>query len=293
MKLYVIYRFNAYMVLLFMFFLFISAYFLTISVRLWYTHVCKVLKTNFYSGGGVGRMAEIILRVLEIVGTIAFAVTGAGVSIKADLDLFGVVFVGCISAVGGGIMRDLLLGITPPAIFSNLLILGIAALAALVTFLFAYFAHKKFDAMKSRLEALNNICDAFGLAAFAVMGTEIGFVHGVSYNALLTVTSGLLTAVGGGMLRDVLTASTPYIFKKHVYALTALAGGILYYVLRLHIRDTLFPSLLAMALIVFLRLLATKYRWSLPKVRRIANAEELATPQENAAENDPDGKRAA
>ena len=173
-------------------------------------------------------MTEILLQILEIVGTVAFAVSGAFVSIKAGLDLFGILFVGCISAVGGGIMRDCLIGRTPPAIFSNVHILLIAALSALCVFLFAYFYRKKFDNWKERVEQVNNVFDAFGLAAFAVMGTEIGFMYGLSANGVLTVTLGLLTAVGGGVLRDVLTASTPYIFKKHVYAIAALVGGILY-----------------------------------------------------------------
>lgn len=212
-------------------------------------------------------MTEIILQILEIVGTVAFAVSGAVVSIRKNLDLFGVLFVGCISAVGGGVMRDLLIGVTPPAIFSNVHILLVAAGSALIVFLFAYFYHKKYDLAKARLESVNNVFDAFGLAAFAVMGTEIGFVRGVSDNALLTVMLGLFTAVGGGVLRDVLTASTPYIFKKHVYALAALGGGVLYYVLRCFTADTLAPSLIAMTLIVLIRLLAAKYRWSLPKVK--------------------------
>ncbi len=227
-------------------------------------------------------MTEIILQILEIVGTIAFAVTGAFVSIRADLDLFGVVFVGCISAVGGGIIRDLILGATPPAIFSNLPILLVAALSALGVFLFAYFYRKKFDVIKDRLEAVNNVFDAFGLAAFTIMGTELGFQYGVANNAVLTLTIGLLTAVGGGMLRDVLTASTPYIFKKHVYALASLGGGVAYYLLRLFITDTLVPSLIAMALIVALRLLATKYRWSLPKIKGKASVSDSETTMEES-----------
>ena len=234
-------------------------------------------------------MTEILLQILEIVGTIAFAVTGAVVSIRANLDLFGVLFVGCISAVGGGIMRDLLLGSTPPAIFSNLPILLVAVLSALGVFLFAYFYHKKFDDMKERLESVNNVFDAFGLAAFAVMGTEIGFVKGVADNAVLTLTIGLLTAVGGGILRDVLTDSTPYIFKKHVYALAALGGSGLYYVLRLFMTDTLVPSLLAMLLIVSVRLLARKYLWSLPKIKQENNAEKKTDSGvgEQIKQNDP------
>ena len=98
------------------------------------------------------------------------------------------------------------------------------------------------------------------------MGTEIAFIHGISDNAVLAILLGMLTGVGGGMFRDVLTDTTPYIFKKHVYALASIAGAALYYVLRILVEGTLVASIVAMAAVVVLRLLAAKYRWSLPKV---------------------------
>ena len=209
--------------------------------------------------------SEIMLLVLEIIGTVAFAVSGAFAAIKAKLDVFGVVFIGCITAVGGGMTRDLLIGRTPPAIFSSLYILLIAALSAGVVFVIAYMLHRKFVYAYEKTEPIQNIFDAFGLAAFSVMGTEIAFLYGQWENAVLAVVLGVLTGVGGGVLRDVLTSTTPYIFKKHVYALASIAGAVVYYVMRLFIVETLVPSIVAMALVVVLRLLAAKYRWSLPK----------------------------
>ena len=209
---------------------------------------------------------EIILLILEIVGTVSFAVSGAFVAIKAKLDVFGVVFIGCVTAVGGGIIRDLLIGQTPPAIFSNLYILLIAAVASAAVFVVAYVTRKRFLAAYEKIEPIQNVFDAFGLAAFSVMGTEIAFIHGISDNAVLAILLGMLTGVGGGMFRDVLTDTTPYIFKKHVYALASIAGAALYYVLRILVEGTLVASIVAMAAVVVLRLLAAKYRWSLPKV---------------------------
>ena len=209
---------------------------------------------------------EIILLILEIVGTVSFAVSGAFVAIKAKLDVFGVVFIGCVTAVGGGIIRDLLIGQTPPAIFSNLYILLIAAVASAAVFVAAYATRKRFLAAYEKIEPIQNVFDAFGLAAFSVMGTEIAFIHGISDNAVLAILLGMLTGVGGGMFRDVLTDTTPYIFKKHVYALASIAGAALYYVLRILVDGTLVASIVAMAAVVVLRLLAAKYRWSLPKV---------------------------
>ena len=209
---------------------------------------------------------EIILLILEIIGTISFAVSGAFVAIKAKLDLFGVLFIGCVTAVGGGITRDILIGRTPPAIFSNLYILLLAAVSAGAVFVLALCMHKKFLDAYEKLEPIQNVFDALGLAAFSVMGTEIAFVHGVSDNAVLAILLGVLTGVGGGVFRDVLTSTTPYIFKKHVYAIASIIGAGLYYLLRLSDMGTLLPSLLAMAVVVSVRMLAAKYRWSLPKV---------------------------
>lgn len=212
-------------------------------------------------------MAETILLVLEIIGTVAFAVSGAFVAIKAGLDIFGVVFIGCVTAVGGGMTRDGLIGKFPPAIFSNLYILLIAALTAFVVFVVAYITRKKFDVVLERVEHVNNIFDAIGLAAFSVMGTEIAFAKGLSGNAVLSIMLGMLTGVGGGIFRDILTDTTPYIFKKHVYALALIGGAALYYVLRRFVGGTVLATAAGILLVFTVRMLATKYRWSLPKVR--------------------------
>ena len=210
---------------------------------------------------------EIILFVLEIAGTVAFAVSGAFVAIKARFDIFGVLVIGCITAVGGGITRDILIGVTPPAIFSKIYIVGIACLASLIVFIVAYIKRKKFDEIRERIEHINNIFDAIGLAAFTVMGTEIAFTNGISENVFLSITIGVLTGVGGGVLRDILTETPPYIFKKHVYALASILGAILYYLIRIWVNDTILPSIVAMIFIIGIRLLATKYRWDLPKIK--------------------------
>lgn len=238
-------------------------------------------------------VAEIILLVLEIIGTVAFAVSGALVAIKAKLDIFGVVFIGCVTAVGGGMIRDILIGVTPPSVFSNLYVLLIAAVATLVVFLFAYVKRKKFDAVREKIEHVNNIFDAFGLAAFSVMGTEIAFVQGFSDNAVLSVMLGMLTGVGGGIFRDILTDTTPYIFKKHVYALASIFGAALYYVLRLFVSDTLIPSIAAMLLIISMRILATKYRWSLPKVHLDEETKLSPVPRKNTETGAEEEKKAS
>ena len=211
-------------------------------------------------------MDERILLILEIIGTVAFSVSGAFVAIKAKLDLFGVVFIGCITAVGGGILRDILIGAVPPAIFSNLHIVLVAVGASLIAFLLAYLSKKHFDDIVVRIERVGNLFDSIGLAAFSVMGTEVAFTHGLSDNIALTILLGMLTGVGGGMIRDVLTNTTPYIFKKHIYALASIGGALVYYFAKEWIMVEILPSIIAMAFVITIRLLAAKYRWSLPKV---------------------------
>lgn len=211
-------------------------------------------------------IGEILLLILEIIGTVAFAISGAFVAIHNNLDVFGVIFIGCVTAVGGGVMRDVLIGVTPPLIFSNLYVLLVAAVTALIVFVIAYMARRKFTFIQEKVERINNIFDALGLAAFSVMGTEIAFINGLSDNVVLSIMLGMLTGVGGGLLRDILTSTTPYIFKKHVYALAAISGALLYYALRLCAYSAVVPSVFGMFLVFAIRMLATKYRWSLPKV---------------------------
>jgi uncharacterized membrane protein YeiH len=209
---------------------------------------------------------ETILFILEIIGTISFAVSGAFVAIKAKFDIFGVLVIGCITAVGGGIMRDILIGKFPPRIFGNVYIILIACASALVAFVIAYWYRKKFDGVRGKIEYINNIFDALGLAAFTVMSTELAFTYGHQENVFLSLVLGVLPAVGGGVLRDILTETPPYIFTKHVYAVAALGGATLYYVMRLWVNDTILPSVLGMIFVFGIRMLATKYHWKLPKI---------------------------
>lgn len=204
--------------------------------------------------------------ILEIVGTVSFAVSGALVAIKAGLDVFGVLFISIVTAFGGGICRDLLIGRTPPALFSNFQMFLIAVIAGALVFCVSYVQRHRFDEWRRGIEHANNFFDAVGLGAFAVMGTEIAFAQGLSDNAFLSVTLGMLTGVGGGIFRDILTDATPYIFKKHVYALAAIGGSCMYYVLRQWGPGVLFAAAVSLVFVVTVRMLAAKYRWSLPKI---------------------------
>ena len=211
-------------------------------------------------------MTEII-KVMEIIGTIAFALSGSLVAISSGLDVFGVVFLSCITAFGGGIVRDILLGINPPAIFSSFSIFMLSVFIAVLTFVIAYIFRDVFNDLKKKIEYINNIFDAIGLSAFVVMGSEVCCSNGFIDNGFLVVSSGMLTGIGGGIFRDVLIDTTPYVFKKHIYAMAAILGSITYFIIRKYFQDVQMASIVSMCLVFAIRMFATRYRWSLPKIK--------------------------
>ncbi len=212
-------------------------------------------------------MPQSVIILFDILGTVSFAISGALVAIKARLDIFGIIFIGAITATGGGIIRDLLIGKIPPSIFDKFYIFLIAALTAVTVFVVAEIYRRRFYKLSEKVEQVNNIFDAIGLGAFSVMGTEIAFTENLGDNIFLSVVLGMLTGVGGGIFRDILTDQTPYVFKKHIYAIASILGSILYYVLRTVFDETVISSIVALLCVVIIRMLATKFRWSLPKIK--------------------------
>ena len=206
-----------------------------------------------------------IIYIMELIGTIAFAISGALIAVRRSLDLFGVVLVGCITSVGGGIMRDLFLGKLPPNIFSNVIVLIIAAITAIVVFVISYFNANKFESFEKRIESINNFFDAVGLAAFSAIGTEMACELGFSDMAIFSISMGLLTGIGGGIIRDILVDSTPYVLKKHIYALASIIGSTIYYIIRIN-GNKIVALIISIPIIVIIRLLAAKYHWKLPKI---------------------------
>ncbi len=217
-----------------------------------------------------------IVFITELIGTIAFAVSGALIAVRRSLDLFGVVLVGCITSVGGGMLRDVFLGKFPPSIFSNAIIWAIAAVTSIIVFVISYFNAQKFETLQKRIESINNFFDAVGLAAFSIAGTEITCNSGFSNNALFAISMGLLTGIGGGIIRDVLVDITPYVLKKHIYALASILGSVFYYFIRIN-GDKVIAIIVAMSIIILVRMLATKYHWKLPKVPFYVRSSEEVT----------------
>lgn len=200
---------------------------------------------------------------MELLGTIAFAVSGAMVGIQCSMDVFGVCVLGVVTAVGGGITRDMILGILPSA-FADPCDIEVAAVTSLVVFLVLYFRRKRrsFGLWYDRILLW---MDSAGLGIFSVMGVMAGMQQGYEENIFLLTILGTLTGVGGGLMRDIMAGVPPYIFVKHIYALASIAGSLCYIGLVQQL-GTGISMLAASALVVLIRLLAAHYRWNLPKV---------------------------
>ena len=203
--------------------------------------------------------------VLELIGAAAFAISGAMAAIKRKADIFGVVFLGVITALGGGVIRDVLIGQLPPKMFISYAYLLASLLVSLIVFFDAYIRREKYFANKDKLSEINNIFDAVGLAVFTISGMNTAM--GVSDNVILILALGVITGVGGGMLRDMMTNTMPKVLRKRVYAVASLIGGALYYVLYLIGVNDILSAVIGMVTIFVLRVLATVYKWNLPSVK--------------------------
>lgn len=203
--------------------------------------------------------------VCEWLGTAAFAVSGAMVAIDRGMDLFGVVFLAMITALGGGTLRDVLIGHFPPRMFTNFQFLLLAVVCALIVFVIADAYKDRFVRREPQIERINNVFDAIGLGVFAVSGARIGMEAGFMENGFLVTFLGMTTAVGGGMIRDVLLQRIPFVLNKHIYAVAAIAGALTYWVIEYIFLNPVVAYAAGWLVTVTLRMLATIYKWNLPK----------------------------
>ena len=204
----------------------------------------------------------LILTVFELLGTVAFAVSGAFVAIHKKMDVFGVAVLGMTTAVGGGIIRDLILGLRPPLALCSPLYALVALASAVITFLPA--VRRLITHRRHLYDIILLVLDSVGLGVFSVVGVRMAFTVGYERNLFLQVFVGAMTGVGGGVLRDIMADSTPYVFAKHIYACASIAGALICAVLWRYLGEL--PSMMLGAALTFpLRILAAKFRWSLPK----------------------------
>ena len=190
---------------------------------------------------------------LDIIGTMAFAMSGALTAINKKLDPFGVFIIAFVTAVGGGMLRDVLIGITPVSWMRDLNYVYVICIGFMLAILF----RKKLDRLRTSLF----LFDTIGLGVFTLIGLEKGINTGL--HPVICIALGTMTACFGGVLRDILCTEIPVIFRRQIYATICIAGGIVFFLLKeLHLQDDA-VYIITSALIILIRLVAVKYKWSL------------------------------
>jgi len=197
------------------------------------------------------------ISILDYLGTVAFAVTGASKAISHKADIFGILVLATVVGVAGGITRDVIFGRFPTA-FSDPIYVSMTVITGLVMFfLYSYF--------KKRMN-IWLVFDAIGLGVFSIIGASIAFqIVGLDFLPMLF--GGVITAIGGGILRDVIVRDIPIVFVKEVYAVASIIGIVIFYIILSYGGDMQVASIIGIVVATGIRLLAMKFNWNLPKVR--------------------------
>lgn len=198
-----------------------------------------------------------LLYLLDIVGTAAFAVSGALAAIRREMDLFGVVVLGTVTAIGGGTLRDIILGATPPFSFVDETYFVVSILTSLIVFLL----FRSFERWGEPLLFF----DAVGLGTFVVIGCQKAHIYQIG--PVGSVVLGVMTATAGGIIRDILSSRVPLVLQREIYASACIAGAILMVVMLRFQVNMVITLVIPACLVILIRLLAIKNNWALPKRR--------------------------
>lgn len=197
-----------------------------------------------------------IFSTLDILGTIAFAISGALAGIEKRLDFFGVFIIALVTSIGGGTLRDLLIGNTPVTWLVNLQTLYIVIASTIVAVLF----RQRLSIFRTSLF----LFDTIGIGIFTIIGIEKGLT--VNLSPVVCIMLGTITACFGGVTRDILCNEIPVIFHKEIYATACLMGAVMFFILKfLQIPDD-FIYIATAGTIILIRILAVRYRWSFPQI---------------------------
>jgi uncharacterized membrane protein YeiH len=197
------------------------------------------------------------ISILDYLGTAAFAITGASKAIAHKADIFGILVLATVVGVAGGITRDVIFGRFPTA-FSDPIYIGITVVVGIAMFfLYTYF--------KKRMNVWL-VFDAIGLGVFSIIGASIAYQI-VGLDFLPIMFGGVITAIGGGILRDVFVREIPIVFVKEVYAVASIIGIVIFYTILYYGVDMQVASIVGIVAATGIRLLAMKFNWNLPRVK--------------------------
>lgn len=198
-----------------------------------------------------------IIYALDILGTLAFAISGSLVAIKKQFDIFGVVIIAFVTAVGGGMLRDVLINSHPINWIGDMNYIWTIFIAVIITFL-----------LRSKIAPLRKtffLFDAIGIGVFTLLGLQKCLNFGL--HPFIALIMGMISAVFGGVIRDILTRKVPLIFKKEIYASACLAGGSIYLLLSLLEFNDNFQFIISVLVIIVIRVVSVKYQLELPKIK--------------------------
>lgn len=205
-----------------------------------------------------------IIFIMEMIGTVAFAISGVLAAKEKKMDLFGAVTLGCTTAVGGGIVRDLILGQTPPLMFLKPIYTEVAFVTSILYFVFEKRTHRQSG---EHITNLLYIADSVGLGVFVVVGSLAAFRAGYGSSLFLCMFVGVLTGIGGGLLRDMLSAELPIIMRKRVYGLAAIFGALSFSLLMEWHYEEEVAIFSGVSITALIRFLAIYYHWNLPSFK--------------------------
>lgn len=201
--------------------------------------------------------AEVFIYVLDLFGTMAFAVTGAFKAIEKKFDIVGIIILATITGLAGGTLRDVIIGKVPPNSIADPAYIAITVATGIVIFL-----------LFSRLKKHWNLFlkfDAIGLGVFTIIGATFAYnIFGLNFLAI--AFAGIVTAIGGGILRDVFVQDTPIIFVKELYASASFIGVVVFYFILVLDGSLYLATILGIIITTGLRMVAMKFNWNLPRV---------------------------
>ncbi|MCB0446531.1 MAG: trimeric intracellular cation channel family protein [Gelidibacter sp.] len=195
-------------------------------------------------------------QVIDILGTIAFAISGVSVAMNKKMDVFGLLIIAFVTSIGGGTVRDILIGQTPVSWMTNMTYVYVILGATVFTIIF----QSKINYLRMSLF----LFDTIGIGLYTVVGIEKGLMAGL--HPIICIALGTMTACFGGVIRDILCNEIPVIFRKEIYATACIAGGVVYFALRQLPIDNNIIFLIAGAVVITIRLIAVKFKISLPSV---------------------------
>ena len=192
--------------------------------------------------------------ILDLLGTVAFAISGALAAMNRKMDLFGIFIIAFVTAIGGGTIRDILIGNTPVTWMDNTIYIYVIGIATILVIIF----RKKIDHLKKSLF----LFDTIGLGIFTIIGVETGIQNDL--NPIISIALGAMTGTFGGVIRDILCNEIPVIFRKEIYATASLTGGLAFIILNdLGVNREVIYTVTSLTVII-IRLVVVKYKISLP-----------------------------